>query len=59
MAELKTKISNASVNDFLNKITDRTQREFAYSISDLMKEITKQEPKMWGPSIIGFWDLSL
>lgn len=54
MTELKTKLNNASVEDFLNSIEDKDKREFAFFISDLMGKITKAEPKMWGTSIIGF-----
>jgi Domain of unknown function (DU1801) len=54
MAELKTKINDASVEKFLNYIEDVKKREFAFTILELMKKITKAEPKMWGTSIIGF-----
>ncbi len=54
MAELKTKMNNASVNKFLNKISDPKRREDCFTVLELMKQITKAEPKMWGPSIVGF-----
>ena len=54
MAELKTKITAASVADFLNKIDDKEKREFSFQISSLLQKITKSEPKMWGASIVGF-----
>lgn len=54
MAELKTKLNNASVIDFINSVEDENKREFAFTILEMMKKITKTEPKMWGPSIIGF-----
>jgi Domain of unknown function (DU1801) len=54
MAELKTKINDASVEKFLNFVEDEKKRKFAFSILELMKKITKAEPKMWGTSIIGF-----
>jgi hypothetical protein len=54
MAELKTKINNASVTDFLNKIEDEEKRADSFEILKLMQQVTKQEPKMWGTSIIGF-----
>ncbi len=54
MAELKTKDTNASVEKFLNKIPDETRREDCFKIAKMMEEITGHEPKMWGPSIIGF-----
>ncbi|MDP1713506.1 MAG: DUF1801 domain-containing protein [Anaerolineales bacterium] len=54
MAEPKTKVNNASVTDFLNTIEDETKRKDCFEILKLMKQITKEEPKMWGSSIIGF-----
>jgi hypothetical protein len=54
MAELKTKVNDAGVTDFLNTIEDETKRKDCFEILRLMKQITKQEPRMWGPSIIGF-----
>ena len=54
MAELKTKINDASVEAFLNGIEDEKKREDSFAILELMKKITGAEPKMWGASIIGF-----
>lgn len=54
MAELKTKVNDASVDKFLRGVTDETKREDSYKILEMMKKATKAEPKMWGTSIIGF-----
>ena len=54
MAELKTKVTKASVDAFLQGIRNDKQREDCYEILKLMKKATKAEPKMWGTSIIGF-----
>lgn len=54
IAELKTKPSDQSVEDFLNSVADEKQRQDSSDILKLMKEVTKAEPKMWGPAIIGF-----
>ena len=54
MAELKTKKTEQSVNDFLNKISDAQRREDCFAIAKLMEEATGSTPKMWGPSIVGF-----
>ncbi|MSQ96133.1 MAG: DUF1801 domain-containing protein [Gemmataceae bacterium] len=56
MAELKTKKTTASVEAFLNGLADEQQREDSFRVLKLMKEITGHQPKMWGPSIIGFGD---
>ena len=54
MAELKTKQTNASVEDFLNKIPDEDKRKDCFAVAKVMEEITGEKPKMWGPSIVGF-----
>jgi len=54
MAELKTKVNNASVTAFLNNIEDEEKRADSFEILKLMQQVTKQEPKMWGASIVGF-----
>lgn len=54
MAELKTKLNKASVEKFLNSVKDGQKRQDSFKILEMMKKITKEEPKMWGPSIVGF-----
>ena len=54
MAELKTKLNDGSVDDFINTIDDLQKREDSIKIIKLMKEITGETPKMWGSSIVGF-----
>lgn len=54
MAELKTKPNEASVEDFLNGVPDQKKRQDSFAILDLMKQVTGDEPIMWGDSIVGF-----
>ena len=54
MAELKTKPNEQSVEAFLNGVESETKREDCFTIVDLMKRVTKTDPKMWGDSIVGF-----
>ena len=54
MAELKTKQTEASVEKYLDTIEDPRRRADCVAISALMKRVTRFEPKMWGPSIVGF-----
>jgi hypothetical protein len=54
MAKNKTTETEASVEDFLNGITDDERREDAFKIAAIMREVTGYEAKMWGPAIIGF-----
>ena len=54
MAELKTKPTTASVTKFLNGVSDQTRREYCFAVLEMMREVTKEEPAMWGSSIVGF-----
>ena len=54
MAELKTKPTKQSVKDFVDAIKDEQQRKDCRTVSRIMKRITKANPKMWGPGIVGF-----
>ena len=46
--ELKTKVTDADVIAFLKKVEPEQKRLDAFEILDIMKEVTGQEPKMWG-----------
>ena len=52
--ELKTKVNEASVEGFLNSVADEQARKDSFEILKIMKQVTKEEPKMWGASIVGF-----
>lgn len=54
MAELKTKKTAVSVDSFLNGVANAQQRADAYVVLKVMKEITGETAKIWGPSIVGF-----
>lgn len=53
-AEIKTKQTTASVDAFLAGIEDIQKQADSRTIIDLMAAATREEPKMWGSSIIGF-----
>ena len=53
-ADVKTKKNEASVESFLNTIKDEEVRRDCFEIAQMMKKASKEEPKMWGSSIIGF-----
>ena len=53
-AEIKTKVNDASVEGFLNSVEDDQKRKDSFEIIKMMRQATKEEPKMWGPAIIGF-----
>lgn len=54
MATQKTRETAASVEEFLNGIENRTRREDGLAMLDLMREVTGEEARMWGSSIVGF-----
>ena len=53
-AKQKTTETAASVSDFVKSIPDQQRQKDAQAIIKIMKEQSGFEPKMWGPSIIGF-----
>jgi hypothetical protein len=59
MAELKTKQTGLSVENYIKGISDKQRQADCRIIVDLMKKITGDEPKMWGDSIIGFGNTHL
>ena len=56
---MKTIPNSASVEDFLNTVTDGQKRNDSFAILELMKKASGEEPKMWGGSIVGFGNVSL
>ena len=54
MPENKTKATDASVEAYLTAIEDDGRRNDCKTIAALMSRITKAEPRLWGPSIVGF-----
>lgn len=56
MSENKTKATNVSVDSFIAGIENERQREESKVLVKLLKDVTKLEPLMWGPTMIGFGD---
>jgi hypothetical protein len=54
MAKLKTQKTDASVEDFLNSVSHEKRREDSFAVLKLMREVTGEEPAMWGTNIVGF-----
>lgn len=55
MAKTKTTYTEIDVKDFLDSYVDNEQKKTdSLQLIDLMQEWSDSEPKMWGPSIIGF-----
>jgi len=59
MAELKTKKTELSVEDFIKKIPEAQKQADAFVVLELMEKATQAKAKMWGPAIIGFGDQHL
>jgi hypothetical protein len=51
---MKTVKNKKSVTAFLNNVEHQKRREDGLKVLDLMKEVTGEEPAMWGDSIVGF-----
>lgn len=54
MAKNKTTETQNSVTDFINAVENEAKRNDAFELLTIIQETTGFEPKMWGPSIIGF-----
>jgi hypothetical protein len=52
--EPKTKATDVSVRDYVAAVENPTRRADAETLLDIYAEITGMEPKMWGPSMIGY-----
>jgi hypothetical protein len=56
LAQIKTKPTAASVEDFINSLQDEQKRKDSFVLVEMMKKASGEQPKMWGGSIIGFGD---
>jgi len=54
LAEIKTKPTSESVEDFINAIQDEQKREDSFVLLEMMKKASGEEPVLWSSSIIGF-----
>ena len=54
MAENKTKPTNASVDDYIASRANAQQEADCRELMALFKKLTRQKPRMWGPSMVGY-----
>jgi hypothetical protein len=54
MAEVKTRLTGASVDDFLDGIANEQVRDDCRTIAGIMENATQAPARMWGSSIVGF-----
>ena len=54
MAENKTKPTGASIDDYIASRANAQQHADCRELMALLKKVTRQTPRMWGPSIVGY-----
>jgi Domain of unknown function (DU1801) len=54
MAELKTKGTDASIEEYIASRASGEQAADCKTLMATLKKVTKHQPKMWGPSIVGY-----
>lgn len=54
MAENKTRFTNASVHDYIASRANAQQLADCRELLAMFRKVTRQTPRMWGPSIIGY-----
>lgn len=57
LAQIKTKETTSSVEDFINTVADEQKRKDSFWLVEQMQAATSEKPKMWGNSIIGFGNM--
>ncbi|MDX8347858.1 DUF1801 domain-containing protein [Cognatiyoonia sp. IB215446] len=58
MAENKTQPTEVDPVDFINAVEHPTRRADAQTLDALFRRVTGWQPKMWGPTIIGYGSYS-
>ncbi len=54
LAVIKTKPTTASVEEFINAVSNEQKRKDSFVLLDMMKKASGEEPVLWSNSIIGF-----
>lgn len=54
MSEIKTKVTDSDVDEFINSVADEKKRRDAFVLLDMFKQVTGEPAKMWGSTMIGF-----
>lgn len=53
-SDRRTRPTDADVAAFLDAVPDERRRDDARAVLDLMRTVSGAEPRMWGPSMVGF-----
>lgn len=54
LAQIKTKPTAVSVEEFINNVKDEQKRKDSFVLLEMMKKATGEEPVLWSNSLIGF-----
>jgi hypothetical protein len=54
VSTIKTKVTDASVEEFINSVESDAKKQDSFTLLEIYKRATGEEPKMWGAAIIGF-----
>lgn len=54
MSDAKTKPTAVSVEEYIEAVEPASKREEAKVLDALFRKVTGQDPRIWGPSIIGY-----
>ena len=54
MSDLKSRPTDADVDAFIESIDDEARREDCRAVMKIMKRLTRAQPRMWGPTMVGF-----
>ena len=54
MTQLKTQRSDDSVEEYLSRLDDPRKQEDCFVLLRMMREVTGEEPAIWGGTIVGF-----
>ena len=52
--EAKTKPTARTADEFIDCVDDPVRREDARRLDAMMRRVSGEEPRMWGPSIVGY-----
>ena len=54
MAEAKTKVTKVDPAAFIDSVEPERKRDEARVLDALFRKVTGEEPRMWGPTIVGY-----
>lgn len=57
MYELKTKLNDNSVKDYVDSIDNKKRKSDSINLMNIIQEVTNLQPRMWGESIIGYGNI--